>query len=290
VNICRKCGPPPALHIVDTLLSVIRRLLEYTDVQVVLDGVWALAYLTDYDDEVLTQMTIDSGLVEKVITTMIDGVDSKIQMAAIRVAGNISIGSDEQTQHVLDAGVLKHMPKILSCRKSRVHKEVAWFISNVCAGTEVQVQAVFDAGIIPHLANLLETGEATVVKEVAWSIANMTISGSAKQTMSLVDYGLVPILCNLLKIKNVEIILLVLDTIQMILKKSNERQADVCLRVEECGGLDTIEHLENHENEQIYRLAYDIIADYFSQDNDEHAADICGSMQVDTPDGGFYFG
>jgi len=53
---------------------------------------------------------------------MIDGVDSKIQIAAIRVAGNVSTGSDEQTQHILDAGVLSRMPKILSCRKSKVHK------------------------------------------------------------------------------------------------------------------------------------------------------------------------
>jgi len=289
VNLCRRRGPPPALHIVDTLLSVIRRLLEYSDLQVALDGVWALAYLTDYDDDVLTQMTIDSGLVDKVITTMIDGVDSRVQMASIRVAGNISIGSDEQTQHVLDTGVLTHLPKILSCRKSKVHKEVAWFISNVCAGTEAQLQAVFDAGIIPPLANLLETGEASVVKEVSWAIANITISGNAKQAVSLVDYGLIPILCSLLKIKNVEIVLLVLDSLQLILKKSNERQAEVCVKIEECGGLESIEHLENHENEQVYRLAYDIVADYFSQDDDEHENDIYGSMQVDTPSGGFSF-
>lgn len=69
-----------------------------------------------------------------------------------------------------------------------------------------------------------------------WSIANITLSGSAKQTVSLVDYGLIPILCNLLKIRNVEIIHRILDIIQMILKKSNEREAEVCLHIEECGG------------------------------------------------------
>jgi hypothetical protein len=54
--------------------------------------------------------------------------------------------------------------------------------------------------------------------------------------MSLVDYGLIPILCNHLKTNNVEVILLVLDSIQLILRKSAERQAEVCMKVEECGG------------------------------------------------------
>uniref|UniRef100_A0A183BSF2 SICA antigen n=1 Tax=Globodera pallida TaxID=36090 RepID=A0A183BSF2_GLOPA len=61
----------------------------------------------------------------------------------------------------------------------------------------------------------------------------------------------------------------VLDGLNNILKKSGPHTDEVCQKIEECGGLDKIEHLQNHESEEIYKMAYEIIDNFFSSEEDD---------------------
>lgn len=59
----------------------------------------------------------------------------------------------------------------------------------------------------------------------------------------------------------------VLDGIHNILKMVTAEEVErVCGQIEECGGLDKIESLQNHENVDIYKITYEIIESYFSED------------------------
>lgn len=40
---------------------------------------------------------------------------------------------------------------------------------------------------------------------------------------------------------------------------------NICLAVEECGGLDKIEELQNHQSDQVYTKAYRIVEHFFSE-------------------------
>ena len=58
----------------------------------------------------------------------------------------------------------------------------------------------------------------------------------------------------------------VLDGLNNMLKLAGSEVEAVAAMVEECGGLDKIEALQNHENVEIYKLAYEIIEQYFSDE------------------------
>jgi hypothetical protein len=213
-------------------------------------------------------MVIDSGVVPFMVP-LLSHNEVKVQTAALRALGNIVTGTDEQTQCVLNNGALMFFPQLLSHHKAKINKEAVWFLSNITAGNQMQVQAVIEAGLIPLIIHHLDKSDFQTQKEAAWAISNLTISGRKEQVAFIVNQGVIAPLCNLLGVKDTQVIQVVLDGINNILKMADEEVETVCTLIEECGGLDKIEALQNHDNEDIYKLAYEILDTYFGSSEDE---------------------
>ena len=94
----------------------------------------------------------------------------------------------------------------------------------------------------------------------------MTISGNRDQVARLIQEGVIAPFCQLLSCKDTQVVQVVLDGINNILRVSGNQVDTVATMIEECQGLDKIEELQNHQNIEIYKLAYAIIEHYFSED------------------------
>uniref|UniRef100_A0A4W4HIJ1 Importin subunit alpha n=1 Tax=Electrophorus electricus TaxID=8005 RepID=A0A4W4HIJ1_ELEEL len=259
VNLCRNKDPPPPMETVQEVKG------EGRGVRILVDTVWALSYLTDGGNEQI-QMVIDSGVVPFLVP-LLSHQEVKVQTAALRAVGNIVTGTDEQTQVVLNCDVLSHFPNLLSHPKEKINKEAVWFLSNITAGNQQQVQAVIDAGLIPMIIHQLAKGDFGTQKEAAWAISNLTISGRKDQVEYLVQQNVIPPFCSLLSVKDSQVVQVVLDGLKNILIMAGEEASTIAEIIEECGGLEKIENLQQHENEDIYKLAFEIIDQYFSGDD-----------------------
>jgi importin subunit alpha-6/7 len=260
-------------------LSVLTKLIYSLDDEVLIDACWAISYLSDGSNDKI-QSVIESGVCRRLVDLLMHNSTS-VQTPALRSVGNIVTGDDLQTQVVIASGALPALLSLLSSPKEGIRKEACWTISNITAGSPHQIQAVIDANIIPPLINILQNADFKTKKEACWAISNATSGGLQEpaQIRYLVSQGCIKPLCDLLTMMDNKIIQVALDGLDNILKIGEmDKQAagpgatnQYALFVEEAMGMVTIHNLQQHDNLEIYKKAFNIMEKYFPDDEEVDA-------------------
>ncbi|KAI7739892.1 hypothetical protein M8C21_026816, partial [Ambrosia artemisiifolia] len=187
----------------------------------------------------------------------------------------------EQTRPALPA-----LQRLIHSNDEEVLTDACWALSYLSDGTNDKIQAVIDAGVcqrlvelllilssatvieaglIAPLVNLLQTAEFDIKKEAAWAISNATSGGTNEQ----INFNIFPQNYNL--------------------------KITAKLLIDDAEGLEKIENLQSHDNNEIYEKAVKILETYWLDEEDENVADGAqtsfdfGGNSVQVPSGGFNF-
>ncbi|CAN7996860.1 unnamed protein product [Ixodes hexagonus] len=278
VNLCRNKDPPPPLDTIKEILPSLCLLIHHTDNNILVDTVWALSYLTDGGNDQI-QWVIDSGVVPHLVP-LLSHKEVKVQTAALRAVGNIVTGTDEQTQVVLNCDALTHFPALLTHPKEKINK-VSWKCTN-CRDfggfTLSLIYIAFCVVLLTYFVGGSYLSVCSTIRSCAFGIEASSILGRGEGMEHLEQQNMIAVAESYNQSGRLHD-----STSHTLCEKAHMYFTQRCTLFV-LPGLDKIESLQNHENEDIYKLAYEIIDQYFSDDVDEDPL-----LMPQTSDQGYQF-
>ena len=289
--------PQPAMDYVVLAVPMLARLLTLQDEELLIDVCWALSYVTDGSDASI-DLVIEAGCVGHLMAQLDKG--TKLVTPALRALCNIVTGSNEATQAVIDAGFVHKLAAALTSSKMQTRKEACWALSNITAGTIEQVDAVLSSATMPMIIQRFEQDEYDVKKEAAWCVANVMHGfkqspgyESAQRINRLVQMGCIKPMVGMLESNDPAIQKLMVEALGNLLaagdelgKHTGKGENIFTLAFDEAEGIDKLEQLQEHENEDIYKGAVSLLEKHFGEDDDEDQ----NLAPNTTAHGGFAFG
>ncbi|KAL0388854.1 UNVERIFIED_CONTAM: Importin subunit alpha-1a [Sesamum radiatum] len=243
-NFCRG-KPQPHFEQVRPALPALQRLIYSNDEEVLTDACWALSYLSDGTNDKIQAVIVGSHPSPSVL------------IPALRTVGNIVTGDDLQTQRTNRGTNMK----LCNC-SSQSHLVMPASYGFRLDALPQRFKAVIDSGLIGPLVNLLLTAEFDIKKEAAWAIQMQLPEEPTSKSCNL--FGL-----------DVGIVTVCLEGLENILKvgvaeKGNTGDVNYFAQlIDEAGGLEKIENLQSHDNNEIYEKAVKILETYWLEEEDE---------------------
>lgn len=262
-NLCRVAPPRELAEALPCLAELVN--LSGDDEEVLTHACLALSLLSEND--LMVRPITEAGVCKRIVE-LLRHQSNDVKLYALHLVGKILSEDDEDLiRSALNVNallpVLLPMPSLFGHRANQWQKEACGAIANItAAGNPRNIQEVIDAGLVPHLISILNTSSVPDVRQEASRAIFNAISGSSdEQVRYLVDQGVIQPLCDLLTSVDPRIIAQAMEAIEKILRVGQQdaaadgRTNRYCDLVKECSGLDKLQLLGRHDNEEMRDLA-----------------------------------
>jgi hypothetical protein len=207
--------------------------------------------------------------VTQVVMGLLNAPTDNVLRPIMRGVGNMTTGDDEQTQKLIDAGLLDKLKVLITQGKKFARKDALWCLSNITAGNRAQCLSVLRHSLLLDLVLAMKDCDLELRKEAMWALANLVTSIAYEEVKELVEMGVLETINESLQYKDPGLLLVALEAVSNILEAETKDQVGASRlefrqRFEDIGGLNTVETLQSHPNFSVYEHTAAVLTRYFS--------------------------
>ena len=270
-NFCRVKPPMPYELLKKSLDYLIKGINKLgNDQEFMTDACWILSFLTENFKKSI-KVIMETNALPIVFECLKVNVVF-IQLSCLRIIGNIASGNANQTQQLLDWGLLPYLKQTIIHPKKTIRKETAWIISNIAAGTQRQIESLITDNFLPILIEVIKKDEPEIRKEAIWAVCNLTSIEKKELMEQIIKQQIVETIFSCLSFKEAKILAVSLEALGNLLAFGKQYYTvngvnEIVKKAEELGMFEVLEQLEYHPVEIVYEKVIKLLETYFDVEN-----------------------
>merc|ERR1711962_1899930 len=193
----RERNPPIDVLIEAGAVPHFIRLLEYPDLNVSEQAVWALGNIAG-DGSELRDLVTNLGILQPLLGLVKLGTSDAFLRNVVWTISNLCRNKNPAPRMDIITKILPTLNKLMATHEdTEVLADACWAMSYLTDGNNDRIQVVVDSGSVPNLVKMLASTEISIVTPALRALGNV-VTGSDQQTEAVIHAGCIPVICSLL--------------------------------------------------------------------------------------------
>ncbi|KAJ5078441.1 importin alpha [Anaeramoeba ignava] len=195
---------------------------------------------------------------------------NEIIYQCLQIIDNLLKGNQTQIDSLFESDLLKNLNQLLFHSDQDIKKKTCLTISTLANQNQQNIQKLFENDIVSSILKMLENETFELQKETLSIFYGIINQSNQQQSQLFITDSFIGLLIKLISVDDTESIYSILEIFRKLLEISEKIAfengiSNTCVDfLEEVGGIEIIEKLQNHMNYYVSQIAKQIINNYSS--------------------------